>query len=145
MLFTSELLIQRKKAFRPAASRFTPLVFLVTVFWSRSPKYMVHLSTHSGLASSSSISAARLFGVVSATKLSTRAGSGMRPVRSKVARRINSQSVVIGAGVPPSALKSASREGSIEPASCVKPKVEVELPGGGDATILPARVVNPLK
>ena len=82
-------------------------MFLTAVFWYRSPKYMVHLSTHSGLASSSSISLARLLGVVSATKLSTRAGAGMRPVRSSVTRRMNSQSVVMGAGVMLLAAKSA--------------------------------------
>src|SRR2546422_6407625 len=59
---------------------------------------MVHLSTHSGLASSSSISLARLSGDESAVKLRTRPGVGMRPVRSSVTRRMNSKSLVLSAG-----------------------------------------------
>ena len=42
----------------------------------------------------------------------------MRPVKSKVTRRMNSQSVVAGAGVIPCALKSAQIYESIEPADC---------------------------
>ena len=70
---------------------------------------MVHLSTHSGAASSSSTSLARLSAELSATKASTRSGVGMRPVRSSVTRRMNSQSVVRGAGATPAACMSANR------------------------------------
>ena len=68
---------------------------------------MVHLSTHCGEASNWSISLARLLTVVSFTKLSTALAVGMRPVRSSVTRRTNSQSVVMGAGVTPLACQAA--------------------------------------
>ena len=79
---------------------------------------MVHLSIHSGADSSWSISLARFWGSVLATKVRMFCGVGMRPVKSSVTRRMNSQSVVAGAGVIPCDLKSAQMYESIEPADC---------------------------
>ena len=107
---------------------------MLSVFWYRSPKYMVHLSIHSGLASSSSISVARLSDDVSATKASTRSAVGMRPVRSRVTRRMNSQSVVGGAGTMPCFSKSAKMYESMESAAkCSRMRCGFRLrpPGNG--------------
>src|SRR3954447_9974464 len=68
---------------------------------------MVHLSVHAGSARSSSMSLARLLSAGSWTKAVTRSGVGMRPVRSRVTRRMNSQSVVFSAGVMLLAWRSA--------------------------------------
>ena len=61
-------------------------------------KNEVQLSTNASELINSSISLARLFAPVSATKLRTRASEGIRPVKSSDRRRRISTSLVSGAG-----------------------------------------------
>src|SRR5215470_9043992 len=108
---------------------------------------MVHLSTHCGEAIKSAMSLDRLSLEVSFTKLRTLSGAGTRPVRSNVARRINSQSVVRGAGVILLAAKSAQINASIDPlgCGCGDPKSWVRLPPGGGASAAVTRSVRLLR
>jgi hypothetical protein len=103
---------------------------LCELFWKKSPNHMVHLSAHSGAAISDSTSLERLSNVVSFTKDVTASGVGIRPVRSSVARRTNSKSVVGGAGATPASAIAWNRYLSMLLAACCR--VSVRLPPGAD-------------
>src|SRR6266700_3371087 len=61
------------------------------LFLKRSPKNIVHLSMNSGEPMSASTLRARFDGFVSAANSSTSAPEGMRPVKSRLTRRLNAR------------------------------------------------------